>query len=460
MTISSALTSIIQSFGVISILLLIGAFLRAKIPLFQKLYLPACVIGGFLGLLVGPNAFNVIKFSEETMALASALPSVFIVPVLAATPMCLKLKGTGSSLKKGNDITVLAFMECGFFVFQMAIGCAVTAICVLLGAKAYHGMGLEMGFGFSGGHGTAASMGSILQNLGDPMWEVAQGGAMTTATVGLICGIIIGIIMINVAARKGYTTQIKSVAETPKEMRVGIYPKQEDLRPSCGPQTTVSNNIETLALHMALLLVGSLGGYMFSSLASRSGITFLTYFPTFVYAMVAMGILWFIITKLKIDYLFDETVKNKLTGLLSDYMICAAIMSIPVTAVATYWVVLLATMVVGGILTAWFNQYICKRFLRTNWFEKSMGMLGANFGVFITGVLLLKMADPELKSDALSDYSVGYAIGSLPAAIIMTLAVERVSHGGTMAAFIFTGAIALAVFSALFIVEATIFKKK
>lgn len=62
MSLSTALTAILKSFGVFSILLLLGSFLRAKIPLFQKLYLPACVIGGFIGLIVGPNILGIVPF--------------------------------------------------------------------------------------------------------------------------------------------------------------------------------------------------------------------------------------------------------------------------------------------------------------------------------------------------------------------------------------------------------------
>ena len=65
MSISDTLVVIIKAFAVFSVLLFIGAFLRAKIRLFQKLYLPACVIGGFLGLIVGPNVLNLIPVSGD-----------------------------------------------------------------------------------------------------------------------------------------------------------------------------------------------------------------------------------------------------------------------------------------------------------------------------------------------------------------------------------------------------------
>ena len=52
---SQLLTELLQSLSLLSVLLLIGVFLRAKVKLFQSLYLPASVIGGFVGLLISPE---------------------------------------------------------------------------------------------------------------------------------------------------------------------------------------------------------------------------------------------------------------------------------------------------------------------------------------------------------------------------------------------------------------------
>ena len=45
---SQLLTQLLQALSLLSVLLLVGTFLRAKVKLFQSLYLPASVIGGFI----------------------------------------------------------------------------------------------------------------------------------------------------------------------------------------------------------------------------------------------------------------------------------------------------------------------------------------------------------------------------------------------------------------------------
>ena len=212
---SEALTVIIQSFAVFSLLLLIGCFLRAKLRLFQNLYLPACVIGGFIGLILGPNVLGIIPFSQNVMDVASALPGVLIVPVLAAVPMCMK--SSGISLKSQKDVLVITFIITGVSFLQFVLGLAVNLGYTALGGESYSTLGLELPMGFTGGHGMAGTLGNSLQTMGSPYWEVAQGMASTSATVGLIGGIIIGVALLNMAAKKGYTKVVKSAAEISKE---------------------------------------------------------------------------------------------------------------------------------------------------------------------------------------------------------------------------------------------------
>lgn len=51
---NAMLTDLLQSLGLLGIFLLIGVFLRAKFKIFQKTFIPASVIGGFLLLILGP----------------------------------------------------------------------------------------------------------------------------------------------------------------------------------------------------------------------------------------------------------------------------------------------------------------------------------------------------------------------------------------------------------------------
>ncbi len=408
MSVSEAVTLILKTFSVLSVLLFAGFILRSKIRLFQRLYLPACVIGGAIGLLLGPNVFNLIPFPEEMMSVVSALPNVLFTPIVVALPVCGATLDR-SSLKKQKPVLVMAAMLCMIGALQFAIGLLVNAVFSVAGVETYRAFGLELAQGFIGGHGQTGATGSMLKAMDQPYWEIASGVNSTTATVGMIGGIIIGTTLINVSAKKGYTRVVKSAAEVSVEMRTGIYPRTAD-RPDMGTQTTVTNSIESLTLHLGLLLVATGGGYIVQKQVSRLGFSLLGAIATWIYALLVMYVLWFVICKLKADYLFDEKVKNTVTGLLSDYLITAAIMSIPIKVVMSYWLPMAAMCVIALIFVPGAIYLISKRFAGDYWFEKCLGPIGCCCGVFVTGMLLIKMADPDLQTPALNDYSLSYTL--------------------------------------------------
>lgn len=42
----------------LSFLLILGVFIKSKIKVFQDLFIPASVIGGFIGLILGPEVLG------------------------------------------------------------------------------------------------------------------------------------------------------------------------------------------------------------------------------------------------------------------------------------------------------------------------------------------------------------------------------------------------------------------
>ena len=51
---------VLADFGIASLLLLVGQYLRSRLGMLQRLFLPASVIGGFIGLGLGPNGANIL----------------------------------------------------------------------------------------------------------------------------------------------------------------------------------------------------------------------------------------------------------------------------------------------------------------------------------------------------------------------------------------------------------------
>ena len=234
---SQLLTQLLQALSLLSVLLLIGTFLRAKVKLFQSLYLPASVIGGFIGMIISPEIlgrFSNYSISEEWIKTYSLLPGILSVPIFAAIPLGMFLNSSNNSSEKktikslypSKVLICFGLFQCAAMT-QSAIGYATNMFFSKINPQLnmYRTFGYELSAGFAGGHGLAASTGKLLESFGIPQyeWEIAQGVAMTTATVGLIGGMIFGIIFINIAVRKNKTNIIKAIKKNSedKSMEIG-----------------------------------------------------------------------------------------------------------------------------------------------------------------------------------------------------------------------------------------------
>lgn len=409
---SAMLTDFLKSLALLGAFLLLGVFIRANVKAFQKTFIPAGVIGGALLLILGPQGVNILPVPAEWFKIYSLLPGILIVPVVASVPLGLSI-GTGKKNGESDvlkNIIPLIGIGLGVSMLQFAVGYGTHVL--FAGQDLYDVFGIELAIGFVGGHGTAGTLGNILSSLNLPYWEISQGVAITTATFGIVGGILIGIVLINWAARNGQTVLLKKPADIPEPIRVG-YEKDISKQSSIGRETTMSSSIDTVAFHAALIFVACGLAYILINIMKTLKIPVLSSISVWAYAMIVMFVIWGIMVKLKLDYLVDSKVKSKISGSFTEYAVIAAIASLPIKAVATYIVPILVMVIIGYIVTTGALVFFCKRYLKGYWFEQMIGTLGMSTGVFLTGVLLLRICDPELKSPALANYSLSYTVTSI-----------------------------------------------
>lgn len=443
---SAMLTDLLKSLALLGGFLLLGVFLRAKIPVFQKTFIPASVIGGFLLLLLGPQCFNLLPVPAEWFSVYSLLPGVLIVPVVAAVPLGLTIGGG----KSGEDPNILKnvfpLIGIGFGVsmLQFAVG-YFTHLAFAGSYDLYDVFGIELAIGFVGGHGTAGTLGNMLSELNLPYWETSQGVATTTATFGIVGGILIGIAMINWAARNGQTALLKKPADIPEPIRIG-YERDIKKQASVGRETTMSSSIDTMAFHAALIFLACGLAYLILKLVK--GIPVLSDISVWAYGMIVMFIIWGIMCKLKIDYLVDGKIKSKISSSFTEFAVIAAIASLPIQAVAAYIVPILVMVAIGYVVTTAGLFFFSKRLLKGYWFEQMIGTFGMATGVFLTGVLLLRVCDPDLESPALANYSLSYTITSIIYFAMLNLFIVLPMSAGAMTTA--AAALGIAVVSFLF----------
>ena len=435
---NAQLDLLLKTIAIIGIFLMVGTFLRAKVKLFQKLFLPACVIGGAIALILGPKVLGILPFSTEIMTTASNLPGRLFGIIIACLPMCAK-KLKKEELIKSTDAIMIGIIITMISALQFAVGFLVNVVFNAIGIEVYAGFGTEMMLGYCGGHGTASTIGGYFDGLGVDYGAVAQGVGMTFATVGMVGGILIGIWVINVMSRKGHTKYITNPDNLPEEMKVGLI-KDVEARPSAGQQITAGGSIDTLGLHFGFIMTVVGIGYFIHSLVKKFQLPVLIYMSPWFWMLMTMYVVWPIVRALGWDKYFDASIKGKIQGCVTDFVVCAAIMSMPVETVLSYWQPILATGILGFLCTVPVILFCNKKYLKEDWLEKSMGPLGMMTGDFITGVLLTRMVDPDFKSNAMGDFSIAYSLNTFYCVAMVAISFPYVVANGAMSAFLFTGA--------------------
>lgn len=426
------LTDLLMSLSLLSVALLLGTLLRAKLRFLQATFMPASVIGGFILLIAGPQVLGItdnLGIPDTWFSHYSMLPGILIVPIVAGVPLGLRTHQMQTGADRGfmKNVFPLFFISLGVAMLQFAAGYGVHLLFGNTHAL-YDQFGIELGVGFVGGHGTAGTLGNTLGQMGLDYWETSQGVATTMATIGIMGGILIGILLINWAARHGQTALLDKPAAIPPALMRG-YECDAAKQKSIGRETTFSTSIDALALHTALILAACGCAYMCQRGAASAGIPVLKDISVWAYALICMAAIWWLMCRLHIDYLVDASVRSHITGKLTEFAVAGAVASLPIRTVAAYIGPIVVMSLLGFALTVVWLLVLCKKCLKGYWFEQMVAAFGMASGVFITGALLLRICDPDSKSPVLASYSIAYTMMSIFYFALLNLFITLPSGG-------------------------------
>ncbi len=389
----------VMPFCAICFLLLVGKFVRSQFSIFQKLHLPSSVIGGVIGFII----INLLGhyLSSEWFAAFTQLPGFLINIVFAG----LFLGSTPTPLKKTWELAAsqLCFGQIiAWGQYVVGLGLTLFFLSPAFGVPAIFGNLIEIGF--EGGYGTVGGLTPIFQ---ENNWTEGADLGYTVATCGMIFGIVIGIVMINIGLRKGFVSNIRTFSDQDKYERQGIY-KPED-QPEAGRQTVYSDSINSLALHIAFIGIAILLGYAIKILLatgesmapiSVAELKIMQSLPLFPLCMIGGLILQWFLRKRHIDFLINHEQIQQITGATLDFLVVAGVASIRFEFITAYWIPL-SILIIGGTLWNIFTVlYIGPKIFKEAWFERSIAEFGQSMGVTSTGLMLLHTVDPKNKTVA------------------------------------------------------------
>ena len=376
-------------FAILSILLVAGKILRVQLPLLQKLYLPSSVVGGIIGLTVLSCWPSLVP--EEIVNEMRRMPG-FLINVIFATLFLgvalPKMQNFASSVF--SQLTLAQIVVWGQYV--VGIGLCGFLLMPCFGVHPAFGNLLELGF--EGGHGTVGGMSQAFSAKG---WEDGIALGYTVATVGMIAGIVLGMVLVNWAYRKGLIKTIRPFSKRSVAERRGIHAR--DARPSAGKQTVAADSVDSLAWHVAIVGISVLIGWGLWLLVPLQG------FPLFPLCMIGGVILQTVAKIAHVDLLIDRGQMSRISGAALDFLALSAISTIQISVVVANWMPL-TIMIVGGLSwTVFAVLFFGPRLFREAWFERSISEFGQATGVTATGLLLLRTVDPEAKTPASASFA-------------------------------------------------------
>ena len=207
--------------------------------------------------------------------------------------------------------------------------------------------------------------------------------------------------------------QLKRIEDMPESSIIGIYEPAE--RPSAGSQTVSAASVDSLGFHLAIIGLGVFIGYLIHSVLVRvellvwppsaDGRAFFDSFPLFPLCMIGGLVVQLFFANFTKRNPLDHRLMQRLSGTAMDFLVVAAISTINVEVVLG-GLVPLAILVVAGVLWNVFCvMWLARRLLPADsWFERAIAEMGQSMGVTATGLLLLRVVDPEGDTDATSAF--------------------------------------------------------
>ncbi|MGB7450418.1 MAG: sodium/glutamate symporter [Ornithinimicrobium sp.] len=390
---------------ILGLFLLIGKIIRVKTPVVQKLFLPSSIIGGFLLLALGPQVLGKLGgpenglFTADMLTVWAGLPGLLISIVFATLFLGQELPKPKRAVElAGPQLSLGIALGSGQYVVALLL--AVTVLVPLLGAEPMVGALLEIGF--EGGHGTAAGMRPTLEELG---YATGADVAIGIATVGVVGGIVIGIALINWAVRTGKTEIVTANVEASVDEQKGLY--AEDEHYPAGELTSRPASVEPLSLHIAIVALSILIGWVFLEALKlveqalwADTIEIFEFVPLFPLAMLGGVAVQVIADKLGAGRLIDAQMMLRIQGLALDFLIIAALATLSLEAIGSSIGSFLILCIAGIALNVGLLLLLAPRIIPRYWFERGIGDFGQSMGVTATGLILMRIVDPDAESPA------------------------------------------------------------
>ena len=404
---NTSLWTIVIQLGMIAGAILVANFLRQKVPFIRRSLMPTSVLAGFLLLL--------LKYLG-VLPVDNMFYEMLVYHCIALGFIAMSLRVVKKSGGKSGDLTGL---KSGALIVSTYLVQAITGLVITL-VLAYTFMpgmfkaaGLLLPMGYGQGPGQGNNVGSTYEALG---FAGGRSFGLAIAAAGYICACIVGVVMLNVLAKRG-EVRPKGEAKT-EDLSVGFFQDHDEI--------PISESIDKLSVQLAMVLLvylltflctwGLTSGLGAISPGLGSTVNALLWGFNFIIGSALAMLTRVLLDKAKGRGLVKRQYQNnyllnRLSGFFFDIMIVAGIASIDLQDLTGLWVPFILMAVAGGITTWLYLKWVCKKVYGGYYYEGLISMYGMLTGTIGSGILLLREIDPDLSTPAANNLIIGSSYG-------------------------------------------------
>ncbi len=413
-------SNIIQ-LAIISGGILLSNVLRRKVSFVRKGLVPTAVIAGFLFLFL--KAAGVLEMNPVLLE-TICYHGIGLGFIALSLRIPSKIKDSDKAIGAKSGALIVST-----YLLQGVVGILVIAVVnIFLEHDVFAASGLLLPMGYGQGTGQANNVGIMYEKIG---FAGGQSFGLAIAATGYLCACVVGIIVLNVAAKKGRLKRSDYIEGTEDISSESFQDNGE---------IPVSESIDRFTIQMALvLMVYGLTYYMIYGITElletispgvAESLSSLFWGFNFIFGSLIAIIVRVVFTKFRKANLMTRQYQNnyllsRISGFAFDLMIVAGIAAIDIKDLSGLWIPFFALAIVGGVITLIYLKIICKRIYPGYYYEGMLSMYGMLTGTISSGVLLLREIDPKLETPASNNLITGssYAIMlGAPLLLIISLA--------------------------------------
>ncbi len=449
------------AFIILGLLLIVGNAIHRSSHIWRSIFIPGSILAGVAGLLLGPEVLGAIVrrvlggdhwlalgvFPQWVLDVWKSIPGFFINIVFATLFLGNPLPNI-KQIWNAAKPQVLFSQTMAWGQYVVGILLTMLVLTPVFGVNPLAGALIEITF--EGGHGTAAGLGDTFAELG-----FAEGYdlALGLATYSLVAGTVIGTIIINWGARTG-----KLAPSTP----AGGTVRQDTTSEAKTPKPIADNNaddvaepaLEKLTLQVSYVALAIAVGwallqvfiYIESVTTVRLGApALMPYVPLFPMAMIGSIIVQLIMSKFGLTRLLDRPLIQRISSAAMDVTIAAALATLSLSVLGENWAPFVLIALTGTVWNLLCFFLLAPRMFPEYWFERGIADFGQGTGVTVTGLLLLRLADPENRSGTLETFGYKQLLFEpiVGGGIWTAAAMPLIYQFGSVPVLIFTGVLTL-----------------